>query len=58
MKSKEKAVRQQTMPYPLRIPNGVRLQLNSEAAKSHRSLNGEILFRLENSLKQHQGVQA
>lgn len=56
MELSENPDRHKTMPYPLRLPPEVRAQLTAEAVKGRRSLNGEILFRLENSLKQLQGV--
>lgn len=39
------------MPYPLRIPANVRDQLAAEAQKNRRSLNSEIIVRLEQSLQ-------
>jgi hypothetical protein len=37
--------------FPLRLPADLRTQLERVARESHRSLNGEILFRLERSIR-------
>lgn len=37
--------------FPLRLPEDVRRELEQEADRMCRSLNGEILFRLKQSLK-------
>lgn len=39
-------------PYPLRMPPDLRLQLEEMAAKKDRSLNKEIVRRLQESFKQ------
>lgn len=41
----------QQTPYPLRMPDEMRQALESAAKESKRSLNAEILMRLEESLK-------
>jgi hypothetical protein len=38
--------------FPLRLPADLRTQLERAARESHRSLNGEILFRLERSIRE------
>jgi hypothetical protein len=38
--------------FPLRLPADLRTQLEHAARESHRSLNGEILFRLERSIRE------
>jgi hypothetical protein len=43
--------------FPLRLPADLRTQLERAARESHRSLNGEILFRLERSIREEQGIQ-
>ncbi len=50
MQTKKQADKGQSV-YPLRLPVDVKTQLTAEAAKSHRSLNGEIVSRLEKSLE-------
>ena len=40
--------------FPLRLPVGLRKQLEDAARDSHRSINGEILFRLERSFREEQ----
>jgi hypothetical protein len=47
----------QVMPYPLRLPPALREQLALEAARNQRSLNGEIVFRLQQA-PQPPGAQA
>lgn len=42
--------RHQTKPYPLRMPEELREALQAKAAESRRSLNAEIVARLESSL--------
>ena len=37
-------------PFQLRLPDGLHERLKREAALNLRSLNGEILFRLERSV--------
>ena len=50
--------RHQQTPYPLRLPPETRQKLTAEALKSRRSLNNEIVVRLEQSLEQPtQGAQ-
>lgn len=39
----------QTAPTPIRLPEDLKVWLKSEAATNHRSLNGEVLARLEAS---------
>lgn len=41
--------RHQTKPYPLRMPEKLRRALQKTAEQNHRSLNAEILARLEES---------
>lgn len=41
--------------YPLRIPASVRARLADEAQKNRRSLNAEIVVRLEQSLPEPVG---
>lgn len=38
-------------PIGVRMPLEIRKQLKEKATKNHRSLGGEIIFRLEESLK-------
>ncbi len=38
----------QVTTYPLRLPPALREQLAAEAARNQRSLNGEIVFQLQN----------
>jgi hypothetical protein len=38
--------------FPLRLPVDLRAKLERVARASHRSLNGEILFRLERSIRE------
>lgn len=47
----------QVMPYPLRLPADLREQLTDAAAKNQRSLNGEIVYRLQQP-PQTQGAHA
>lgn len=41
-------------PMGIRMPPEMREQLKEKAIKNHRSLGGEILFRLEESLRQEE----
>ena len=41
--------RHRTNPYPLRLSPELRQQLAATAVKNRRSLNGEIVYRLEQS---------
>jgi len=41
--------RHQTKPYPLRMPDDLRQQLEAAAKENHRSLNAEIVARLQES---------
>jgi len=38
--------------FPLRLPVDLRAKLERAAHESHRSLNGEIVFRLEQSIRE------
>jgi hypothetical protein len=38
--------------FPLRLPADLRTQLERLARESHRSINGEIVFRLERSIRE------
>lgn len=38
-------------PYPLRLPFDLRQQLAASAARNQRSLNGEIVFILQNKVQ-------
>ncbi len=49
--STPKNPQQATTAYPLRIPTIIRSRLSAEALKNRRSLNNEIVVRLEASLK-------
>jgi hypothetical protein len=40
---------QQIIPYPVRLPPALRQFLAQQAIINHRSLNGEIVARLEQS---------
>jgi hypothetical protein len=40
--------------FPLRLPVGLRAKLEDVARESHRSLNGEIVFRLERSIREEE----
>jgi hypothetical protein len=42
--------------FPLRLPADLRTKLERVARASHRSLNGEIVFRLERSIREEGGV--
>ncbi len=42
----------------LRIPEDLRLYLKHQALDNHRSMNGEILFRLEESRRSDKGAGA
>lgn len=48
----------QTSPYPLRMPGQLRAALSVSANANKRSLHGEIVMRLENTVKQDQRVAA
>ncbi len=37
--------------FVLRLPDGLRPSINTQARANHRSMNGEIIFRLERSLQ-------
>lgn len=39
----------QRIPSPVRIPDDLKLWLKHKAVDNHRSLNSEIIFRLEQS---------
>jgi hypothetical protein len=41
--------------FPLRLPAGLRRQLEDAAHDSYRSINGEIVFRLERSFREERG---
>ncbi|MFG6159613.1 Arc family DNA-binding protein [Halomonas sp. 1390] len=41
--------RHQTTPYPLRMPEELKAQLKEAAAGNHRSMNAEIVARLQES---------
>jgi len=41
--------RHQASSYPLRLPANLKAHLVGSAAQNQRSLNGEIVFRLEES---------
>jgi hypothetical protein len=41
--------------FPLRLPAGLRKQLEDAARDSYRSINGEIVFRLERSFREERG---
>ncbi len=49
MQTPKKPDGHQVMPYPLRLPPALREELSSEAALNRRSLNSEIVVRLEKS---------
>jgi hypothetical protein len=40
--------------FPLRLPVDLRKKLEVVAGDSHRSLNGEIVFRLERSIREEE----
>ncbi|CUX63654.1 Arc family DNA-binding protein [Agrobacterium genomosp. 13] len=42
--------------FPLRIPESIKAQIKSEAQKNGRSINAEIVVRLENSFSAETGV--
>jgi hypothetical protein len=44
--------------FPLRLPADLRKSLEGAARGSHRSLNGEIVFRLERSMREEEGLVA
>lgn len=56
MSTNRKPDAHQLAPYPLRLPPDLRQQLAEDAARNQRSLNGEIVYRLQQA--QHQGAQA
>jgi len=43
--------KQQKPPYPLRMPDDLKDQLKSAADHNHRSLNAEIVARLQESFE-------
>lgn len=45
-------------PLAVRVPCSLREWLKAQAQRSHRSLNGEIVFRLEQSRSQQQAKEA
>lgn len=49
MESKPPKDRHQAAAYPLRLPDALKKHLMQSATKNQRSLNGEIVFRLEES---------
>jgi hypothetical protein len=49
MKSSRRDAR---VSFPLRLPVELRTQLERVARESYRSLNGEIVFRLERSIRE------
>lgn len=57
MKHEKSEDRHQAPSYPLRLPVTVKSRLTEAAVKSHRSLNGEIVNRLEKSLAENEGQQ-
>lgn len=44
-------------PYPLRIPKTLKDDLTGKARNNSRSLNSEIIYRLERSLTEAAGVE-
>lgn len=40
--------------FVVRLPDGLRPEIAAVARNNHRSMNGEIIFRLQHSLKQEQ----
>jgi hypothetical protein len=46
---------QRSAPMPLRIPDDLKAWLRSQAESNRRSMNGEVLYRLEQSRKQQAG---
>jgi len=51
MKSKKGNFMRKIVPFGLRIPEDLKEQLAEHAARNRRSLNSELLKRLEDSLK-------
>ena len=47
-KERQKMKNHDTKPFSLRIPHELKAKLEAAAEKNHRSLNSEILARLEN----------
>ncbi|MCX7206098.1 MAG: Arc family DNA-binding protein [Proteobacteria bacterium] len=45
----------QPTPYPLRMSESLRAFMMNSAGKNGRSLNGELIFRLEESRKRELG---
>ncbi|MDD0837925.1 Arc family DNA-binding protein [Curvibacter sp. HBC61] len=52
MQHKANPDRSQTAAYPLRLPQPLKAHLMQSASQNQRSLNGEIVFRLEQSRTQ------
>lgn len=47
----------QITPYPLRLPLDLRKLLEEKAIEGHRSLNAEIVARLEESSKREAAIE-
>ena len=48
-----KSMTQKLTPTPVRMPDDLRRWLQQQARQNHRSLNGEIVHRLEQTRQQH-----